>query len=246
MTDSQKPTTAEPANPRMAPWPERMQKLAQEAVNPQLKSFYEAGCVDPSTPVAEVPMVALDFETTGLDPNEHSIVSIGLVPMNLQRIHCQQAKHWIVRPPLPLQQKSITIHGITHSDIDQAPDLAEILDDLLAALAGRVVVVHHRGIERPFLDVALRWRLREGIEFPVIDTMAIEAAIHPRRQPGWFDRIRGKSPVSIRLPDCRERYGLPYYSPHHALSDALASAELLQAQIQYHFSEKTPVGELWH
>nr|WP_242634487.1 3'-5' exonuclease [Marinobacter salicampi] len=239
-------TSANPANPKLAPWPERMARLASEARNPHLKAFYDAGCVAPETPMSQVPLVALDFETTGLDPNTHSIVSIGLVPMTLQRIRCRDAQHWIIRPPLPLQRESITIHGITHSDIEEAPDLTEILAEFLPALAGKVVVVHHRGIERPFLEVALQWRLREGIEFPVIDTMAIEAKLHPRRSPNWLSRVRGKRALSIRLPDSRLRYGLPHYPPHHALTDALASAELLQAQIQHHFSPDTPVGELWY
>lgn len=232
--------------PAIIDWPARLRHLAALTQNPRLKAFYDAGCVDPITPLSETPLVALDFETTGLDPDKHSMVSIGLVPLSLQRIRCNAAQHWVVRPPLPLHQSSITIHGITHTDIDQAPDLTEILDEVLAALAGHVVVVHHRGIERPFLDVALKWRLKEGIEFPVIDTMAIEADLHPNRNPNWFGRLMGTPPTSIRLGDSRLRYGLPHYPPHHALTDALASAELLQAQIQHHFSPDTPVGQLWY
>jgi DNA polymerase-3 subunit epsilon len=245
MTDRQTPNTSGSANDQPTQWPERMAKLAENAITPSLKAFYEAGCVAPDTPIRDVPMVALDFETTGLDPDAHSIVSIGLVPLTLHRIYCNGAMHWVLRPSLPLQSQSVTIHGITHTDVAQAPDLAEILDEFLPAMAGKVMVVHHRGIERPFLDVALRWRLREGIEFPVIDTMANEAYLHPRRSLNWFNRLRGRRPVSIRLPDARARYGLPHYSPHHALTDALASAELLQAQIFSHFSPDTPIGDLW-
>jgi DNA polymerase-3 subunit epsilon len=151
----------------------------------------------------------------------------------------------VVRPQLPLHQTSITIHGITHADIDQAPDLEEILEEVLAALAGRIPVVHYRNIERPFLDVALNWRLGEGITFPVIDTMAIEAHLHPDRQPNWWQKLKGERPVSIRLADSRSRYHLPHYPPHNALLDAIASAELLQAQIQHHFSADTPIRDLW-
>lgn len=233
----------QPATPS---WPEVFATLARDANDPRLKAFYGAGCVAPETPVADVPLVAMDFETTGLDPNQHSIVSIGLLPMSLQRIYSRDARHWVVRPPLPLHQQSVTIHGITHTEIDQAPDLGDIIGELLSALAGKVVIVHHRGIERPFLDVAMQWRLSEGIRFPVIDTMAIEAQVNPRRQPNWFRRLQGRQPLSIRLSDSRTRYGLPHYAPHHALSDALASAELFQAQVQHHFSPQTPIGELWY
>ncbi|MDZ7811219.1 MAG: hypothetical protein U5L11_15760 [Arhodomonas sp.] len=58
-------------------------------------------------------------------------------------------------------------------------------------------------------------------------------------------RWLGKPPVSIRLNDSRARYGLPPYHAHHALVDALATAELFQAQIAAYYSPETPVGELW-
>lgn len=227
------------------PWPLRMANAGRMARDPRLQAFYQADWPAAETPIREVPMVAVDFETTGLDPDKHSIVSIGLVPFTSQRIQCAQSRHWVVRPKLPLRQDSVTIHGITHSDIDNAPDLDDILGDVLEALAGRIVVVHYRQIERPFLDVALRWRLQEGITFPVIDTMAIEAHLHPNRTPNWWKKLLGQQPVSIRLADSRSRYHLPHYAPHHALTDALATAELLQAQLQHHFTPETPIRDLW-
>lgn len=190
-------------------------------------------------------MVALDLETTGLDSNQHSIVSVGLVPFSLTGIQLGAARHWVVRPKLPLHQTSIEIHGITHADIEKAPDLEEILDQIFGLLKGRVAVVHYRSIERGFMDVALKWRLGEGIQFPVLDTMAIEAHLHPDRQPSQWQRLLGKQPVSIRLGDSRTRYGLPHYAGHNALIDAIATAELLQAQIHHHFSPQTPIRDLW-
>ncbi|WP_111497574.1 3'-5' exonuclease [Marinobacter bohaiensis] len=238
--------TAMVEQPATPDWPARMQILAETAQSPALRDYYEHGAPSGDTPMSEVPMVALDFETTGLDADTHSIVSIGLVPFTSERIRCREARHWVVRPVLPLHRESVTYHGITHSEIREAPDLREVLDDLLASLAGRIVVVHFRNIERSFLDRALRWRLEEGIEFPVIDTMELEARWHRQKKPGLWDRLRGRKPASIRLADSRTRYGLPYYAPHHALTDALATAELLQAQLQHHFSPNTPLRDLWH
>ncbi|WP_100639005.1 3'-5' exonuclease [Marinobacter salexigens] len=227
------------------PWPEQYQALSKSAQAPVLKAFYEAGCVSEDTPISEVAMVALDFETTGLEADAHSIVSIGLVPFTLDAILLNQAKHWIVRPRLPLHQTSVTFHGITHADISDAPDLSDILEEVFASLNGRIPVVHFRHIERPFLNVALQYRLNEGIRFPLIDTMAIEAHLHPDRQPSFFKRLVGEKPISIRLADSRKRYGLPHYAAHNALVDAIATAELLQAQIQHHFGVQTPIGNLW-
>jgi DNA polymerase-3 subunit epsilon len=151
----------------------------------------------------------------------------------------------VVKPRARLSTESVVVHGITHSEIAAAPDLSQILDQLLEQLRGRVGVVHHRGIERSFLNAALQARIGEGIEFPVIDTMELEARLHRRKPLSLWDRLRGRRPLSIRLAQSRERYHLPHYRPHHALTDALACAELLQAQVADRFSVDTPVGELW-
>lgn len=238
-------TSPVPAAIKSLPWPEQYQALADSARAPVLKAFYEAGCVSGETPISEVAMVALDFETTGLDVDAHSIVSIGLVPFTLEAIQLSQAKHWVVRPRMPLHRASVTFHGITHSDINEAPDLSDILEEVFASLNGRIAVVHFRDIERPFLDMALQSRLNEGIRFPVVDTMAIEAHLHPDRQPSFVQRLMGKESVSIRLADSRARYGLPHYAAHNALIDAIATAELLQAQIYHHFSPHTAIADLW-
>jgi DNA polymerase-3 subunit epsilon len=50
---------------------------------------------------------------------------------------------------------------------------------------------------------------------------------------------------SLRLLYARERYRLPAYENHNALVDALATAELLQAQIAKHKLAQIPVREIW-
>lgn len=230
----------------MPDWPKILGDLAENTRDERLARFYRAGTVSADTPLEQVPLVALDVETTGLDCRRDSIVSLGLVPFSLARIRCREAAYWVVKPQCELSSQSVTFHHITHSDIRDAPRLAGVLDELLAAMAGKVMVVHYRNIERGFLDQALRQQLGEGLQFPVIDTMQLEARLHPRkRRPGWLRQMLGKESVSIRLADSRLRYGLPLYQAHHALTDALAAAELLQAQVARHYAPTTPVGELW-
>jgi len=226
-------------------WPSHLAELAEQAKDPRLQKFYQAGVVTADTPLAEVPFVALDFETTGLNPALHGILSIGLVPFSLQRIRCAESRHWVINPRKHLEEESIIVHGITHSDISNAPDLDSILADLLDALAGRIVVVHYRQIERPFLDTALKSRLGEGIEFPMVDTLELEALLYRNRQAIFIDKLLRRPHTSIRLADSRARYNLPYYQQHHALTDALATAELLLAQVAHRFSPETVIGELW-
>jgi len=234
------------AGRRPPDWPARMASLARQAGNPALKAFYQAGVVAPDTPIAAVPLLAMDFETTGLDASRDDIVSIGLVPMSLERIRLHDSHRWILKPRADLRDESVVIHGITHSEVESAPDLNTIGRKLLELMSGKVIVVHHKGIERNFLDAAFKRRIGEGIEFPCIDTLELEARLHRRKPAGLLGKLFGhKQRVSIRLPESRERYHLPHYPGHNALTDALACAELLQAQVAHRFSPDTPVGTLW-
>lgn len=226
-------------------WPVLIEKLKKQATDPLLTCFYNAGIVKGDTPLSDVKFVALDLETTGLDSSKNDIISIGLVPFTLSRIYCNQAKHWVVKPRKPLQDNSIVIHGITHSDISGAPDFSCVLEELLLALAGKIVVVHYRCIEREFIDLAVKARLGEGLLFPMIDTLEIESWFFRKSKQKWWSKMTGLPLHSIRLADSRKRYNLPFYQGHNALIDALATAELLQAQIATRFNKTDPVNAFW-
>lgn len=205
--------------------------------------FYSQGVINPDTPIGQAPMVAMDFETTGLSLEDSEIVSIGLVPFDVRRIYCGESRHWVVKPE-EMTEESIVFHGITHSDVEAAPPLEVILDQVLDAIEGKLVVVHFRYIEREFFNKAVMELLGEPLLFPLLDTMQIEANIL-KGQQGFFDKMLKKPLDSVRLGLCRRRYNLPHYDAHNALTDAVATAELLQAQIAHHFNPDLPVKTLW-
>lgn len=236
------PTTPTPAG---FDWQLFFQERALSVHDERLQLFYAGGCIAADTRLADVPFVALDFETTGLDAEHDEIVSIGLVPFDLQRIRVRDARHWLLTPRKEMEENSVVIHGITHSDIDGAPDLHAVMGPFLEAIAGRVLVVHYRYIEREFLNAGIQRRIGEGIRFPVVDTMELEAQLYRKGLSSFCGRLFGRKPTSIRLGDSRARYGLPHYAQHDAMVDALATAELLQAQIRHRYSEDTPLSEIW-
>lgn len=224
-------------------WRRYMAECAVTAQSPVLKRFHGTALPLAETAIADVPLLALDIETTGLDPKRDAIVSIGLVPFTTGRIHLAQRRYWIVHPECPLNSRSVTVHRITHADIEQAPYFKAILPELLDVMTGYLPVVHYRTIERSFLDRAVTDCLGEPFAFPVIDTMEIEARRYRTSLwSRWRSRL-GRRPASIRLPDSRARYHLPHYQAHHALVDALATAELLQAQVATHFRADTPLQD---
>lgn len=225
-------------------WLKRYKHLQSNSNNQSIKDYYSNAIASGDTAISEVPLVALDFETTGLNFNHDDIVSVGLVPFNTKRIACHGSEHWLVKPKQNLAEESIVIHGITHSELTNAPDFSKIIEPLLSALSGKIIVVHFAPIERHFLYQALKSRLGEGLEFAVIDTLELEKRALKARQ-GLIGRLLNTKLDSVRLADSRSRYSLPAYQNHSALTDALATAELFQAQLAYHYREDTRLCELW-
>jgi DNA polymerase-3 subunit epsilon len=96
--------------------------------------------------------------------------------------------------------------------------------ELRAALLGRVLVAHHARIELGFLGRALRDGPAGAAALFVVDTMTLQ-----RRLIVGGD---GEPPPgSLRLDAARRRFGLPRYAAHRAATDAVATAELLLAQV---------------
>lgn len=238
-------TVSQSSYARAAQWESYLAEQARVCRTPVLKRFYAAGMSPPETPLAELPLVAMDFETTGLDARQSEIVSIGLVPFTLAGIRPADGYYQVIKPSGHLTEESITLHRITHSQVAEAPPLEQVLDEVIEQLTGRVVVVHYRGIERPFLNIAAEALWGEQCLFPLIDTMAIEARWERETWSKKARRWLGMQPASIRLGDSRKRYGLPAYSCHHAKLDAVATAELFMAQVARHYSSETPIGTLW-
>ena len=173
-------------------------------------------------------LLAVDLETTGLDPDHDRIVSLGFVPVDGTSIVLGGAGHVVVRGEGSVGQ-SATVHGLTDDAVAAGVELADALDLLLEALSGRVLLAHHAAIEQGFLDVACRRVHGQPLPTLAVDTMALE---HRLVTAGWQTGWDREPPQGgLRLPAARERHGLPRYRSHDALTDALACAELYLAQV---------------
>lgn len=186
-----------------------------------MAAFLDTPLPNPSTAFDEAELVCLDIETTGLDAASAEMLSIGWVLIRAGRVDLGSAESYVVRPSGEVGD-SATIHGLTDTVVDAGDSLASALDKTLAALSGRVLVVHHAGLDKVLLDRLCKKHYGCKLLVPVIDTMEIER-LRMQRQHHLEER------QSLRLGDLRRLYGLPRYAAHDCLVDAIATAELLLA-----------------
>ena len=207
----------------------RRRRLLANVPPGPLRDFLAVPFPSPKADCRQVSFLALDLETTGLDAREDEILSMGWVSMQNLRIELSTAQHRLVHPSGPIPEQSAVIHKITDDTAAAGRPLTRVLSDLLAALAGKVLVAHHARIELGFLDTACRLAFGEALLVPTVDTLQLA-----RRQ--LEHRDQAYQAHALRLQALRERYNLPRYRAHDALSDALAVAELFTAQLAEHDS----------
>jgi DNA polymerase-3 subunit epsilon len=178
-----------------------------------------------TTRARDVDFLVVDLETTGLNPRRDHVLAVGWVPVTGGEVVLAGAHEVVVRPSSgdPVGD-SATVHGLTDDAVARAPTLTDVLPELLAALHGRVLVAHHVPIEVGFLDRATRAAYDAPFSVTVVDTLALQ-----QRLVGGL-HSQGP-PASLRLDPARRHFGLPRYRAHRALTDAVATAELLLAQV---------------
>ena len=161
----------------------------------------------------------VDLELSGLDPKHDEIISFAAVPIDAGRDVAGNAVYGLSRNTRSLPEESVLVHGIRTVDLADAPPLDEAIEPLLAVMAGRVLVAHAAWIERAFLDPVLR-RHGARLRGPILDT----------RELGWLLALeRGVPSVASSLTALARSLGLPVHRPHHALGDALTTAQVFIA-----------------
>lgn len=188
-----------------------------------LRDFLGAGFPAPDTPLDELPLLALDIETTGLDPAKDHVLSVGFVPVDGRSIVLAGARHQVIAAGVEVGQ-SATVHGLTDDALVGGAVLLDAVAEVLASLSGRVLLAHFARIERDFLRAACERAWGARMPCVIVDTFELQRRLLTAR---WGSEIPDGG---LRLWTARRRYGLPVYKAHEALTDALACAELYLAQ----------------
>jgi DNA polymerase-3 subunit epsilon len=180
-----------------------------------------------SPPWDQVVYWALDLETTGFDPRRDAILSIGMVPVRGGVILYGERFYSLVRPAAPanLDTDAIRAHHILPGELEGAPPFAKILSGVNRRIEEGVLLLHFSALDLGFLRSAYR---AAGLSWPrprIVDTVVLLNRLSKR------DRFMDPHPVPwpTSLTGARARIGLPPHTAHHALADALATAELFLA-----------------
>ena len=151
----------------------------------------------------------LDLETTGLNPKTDKIVEIGAVRIRGGRIEEQFES--FVNPGRKLEERIVTLTGITDEELVTAPVMEEVLPKLLTFIGEDILVGHRVLFDYAFVKrAAVNQKLT--FEKQGIDTLKIA-----RKVLGQLE--------SRKLPDLCEYYRIPHKA-HRAVNDARATAEL--------------------
>ena len=176
------------------------------------------GFMDRRAPWRRARYAALDLETTGL-LSDDAIVSFGVVPVEGARVRLDLSDYREVFPSADPASPAVAIHGLRPIDLETAPTLERVADELRSALWRRVVVAWSSWVEASFLSRALGGRASSW-EGHIVDV---------RRLVRWLDVLEGRGQdgsAKTTLAQTAERFRVPLERTHHALWDAFVTAQL--------------------
>ena len=156
--------------------------------------------------------VAIDLETTGLDPRRDAIVEVAAVPFLDGRAGPVYTTH--VNPGRPIPPESVRVHGITDSMVAGSPMIGDVLPRLDAVCGGHVLVGYGVGFDLAVLGRARRTHGYARMANSVLDTKGLAAALHPE----W---------AGLYLSDLATRLGIGILGRHTSEGDARAAGEIL-------------------
>jgi DNA polymerase-3 subunit epsilon len=162
-------------------------------------------------------MVFVDLETTGSTATVDRITEIGIVEVNEEG----EMREWssLVNPQTPISGFIQSLTGITDEMVADAPTFAQLADEVLARLHGRLFVAHNARFDYGFLKGEFK---RLGLDFkaPVLCTVKLSRKLYPQYTKHSLDALI-------------DRHRLHMPARHRALADAAVLWQfwqVLQAQ----------------
>ena len=178
--------------------------------------------------IADKPILSLDIETTGLDKRNDRIVELSIVWSPHAADHFTQR----FNPGIPIPKAASDVHGITDVDIANEPHFTEFAASIADKLSHCYLTGFNLiGYDIPMLTAEME---RCGIDaWPGNDVHVVDShLIFKKREPRTLSKA-----VEYYLD--RDHQGA-----HGAYADALASLQILHAQVSRYVDLPTSMAEL--
>lgn len=182
--------------------------------------------LDLRRPLSETDYVAFDTELTGLDFKRDSIISIGAIKLRGGRILPAKTYYRLVKPGSELKHQSVVVHEITHSDLENAADLSEVMEEFIRFIDDAVLIGHFVHIDLNFINRALKNMYGRTLLNPAVDT----ATLHEWLTENTSDLARHFHGQTIKsdLFSLAKKYDIAINKSHNAFGDAYITAQLFQ------------------
>lgn len=167
--------------------------------------------------------VAIDLETTGLDPKRERIIEIGAVRVEDGEVTGQFSS--FVNPRMELAPRIVELTGIEDSMLSGAPEIGEIIGEVLAFCGGLPLLGHHVIFDYSFLK---RGAVNAGLSFERLgfDTLKLSRRFMPEEE-------------KKNLASACAYFGVEQEPAHRALGDAVSAHRLYQT-IRSRYFQETP------
>lgn len=156
--------------------------------------------------------VAVDVETTGLDPERDAIIEVGIIVFRDQDILEEFSS--LVNPGRDIPAEITRLTGITQAMVDDAPFMYSLRSRLRPLLGNHVLVGHNVDFDLGFLNAE-----RLAIGNRRLDTVTLASILVPEAGRYGLDALARH----LQLPDA------DLGQDHRALSDAEQTVELFLA-----------------
>lgn len=160
-------------------------------------------------------MVVVDVESSGLDVHRDHLIAIGAVVVDASRIALADCFYAVLRQPVASDDDNILVHGIGGTSQVQGEEPRQALLAFLEFAGKAPLVAYHA----PFDEVMLRRAMRRTLGEPFARTWLDLAWLAPALDPQRAKSVRG-------LDGWTRSFGIANHRRHHALADALATAQL--------------------
>jgi DNA polymerase III subunit epsilon len=159
---------------------------------------------------------AIDVETSGFRPGQARVISLAVLGLDADG-RVEQSVVSLLNPgvdPGPTH-----IHGLTAAMLEDQPQFADVVGDVVEVLRGRTLVAHNVAFDYAFLAAEAEIA---GAELPVDNVMCtVELA-----------RRLNLGIQNLRLETLAAHWGVTQERPHDAFDDAVVSTGVLAAALE--------------